>query len=151
MESASDLDVGLSAPAHVYDARTGRYHGLVGEFRGRFDPTDPSVWALLPYRVTGLGARAAGAVRTGAVARVEVLLGTDPAGAAGRHVVRCDVHDPRGGWCSWYSKNVVTEQGRGELSIPFAEGDRAGRWRLELRDAVSGRRATARLRVAGRR
>jgi hypothetical protein len=45
---------------------------------------------------------------------------------------------------------VVTDGGRGELLIPFAEGDRPGRWRLELRDAVSGRKASVGLKVAGR-
>ncbi|HOX05408.1 MAG TPA: beta-galactosidase [Planctomycetota bacterium] len=149
MNRPSALTVELSAPAHVYESRTGRYHGLVRTFPGRFDPNDANLWALLPYRVTALTARPLGPARTRSTARVEVLLGSAPAAAAGRHVVRVDVYDPRGRWCGHYSKNVVTAGGRGELEIPFAESDRPGAWRLELRDAVTGRRAAARLRVAG--
>ncbi len=144
----SALTVEIPAPAHVYDSRSGRYHGLVNEFPARFDPNDANLWALLPYRVTGLSARAAGTIRTRATAKLEVRLATDGSAAAGRHVVRVDVYAPGGKWCSHYSKNVVTEAGRGGMEIPFAESDRPGIWRLELRDAVSGRRATARLKVA---
>jgi len=66
-------------------------------------------------------------------------------------VVRCDVYDLRGEWASHYSKNLVTDGGRGELPLPLAESDCAGRWRLELRDGVSGRRAAVRLAVASRK
>jgi hypothetical protein len=147
-DQPSAMTVELAAPAHVYDARTGKYHGLVREFPDRFDPWSAKVYALLPYRVTGLAARPAGPARAGASLRLELKLETDPPGAAGRHVLRCEVFDPRGQWRSYYSKNVVTEGGRGELLVPLAEGDRPGAWRLELRDAVSGRKATVRLRVA---
>ena len=80
---------------------------------------------------------------------VRVLLEVE-GGRAGRHVVRVDVYEPKGKWASYYSRNVVTSGGVGELVIPFAEGDRAGVWRLELRDVVSGQRARVGLRVARR-
>ena len=97
----------------------------------------------------GLLAKVAGAARSGADLKVRVSLDTD-GGPAGPHVVRCDVYDPRGRWCSHYSKNLVTEAGSGELRIPLAESDPAGAWRLELRDCVTGQRAKSKFRVATR-
>jgi hypothetical protein len=113
---------------------------------------DAKLWSILPYRVKKLSARAAGGARAGRDARVRVELAAD-GGRPGRHVVRCDVYDPRGKWCSHYSKNLVVERGRGELGLPLAESDPPGSWRIAMRDCVSGRRAESRLRVsaAGRR
>jgi hypothetical protein len=146
----SDVTVTLPEAVHVYDSRTGKYHGRVREFGARFDPADALLCAALPYRVMGLVCRPAGKLRAGADARLAVELRVR-GGPAGRHVVRCDVYDPRGEWCSPYSKNVVAERGRGELVVPFAESDPPGSWRVELRDAVSGQKAAVRLKVAAAR
>jgi hypothetical protein len=111
---------------------------------------DAKLYSLLPYEVRRLSAAATGSPRAGADARVRVRLQVE-GGPAGRHVVRCDVYDPKGTWRSCYSKNLVTEGGRGELLLPLAENDPAGSWRLELTDRVSGQRSTARIRVRAAR
>jgi len=146
-EKKAPMTVVLPNAAHVYDARTGKYHGHTETFKDRFDPSSAKVYALLPYTVDGLTVRPVGRARVGRTCTVK--LGLTVAGpTAGLHVVRVDVYDPRGEWCSHYSRNARTEGGAGELTIPFAEGDRPGTWTLKLRDAVSGRTATAKLKVA---
>ncbi len=146
-DRAAGITVEMPRVGHLYDARTGEYHGFADSFEDRFEPMDAKLYAILPYRVKGLSARAVKAARSGKDAVVRVSLDVD-GGPAGEHVVRCDVYDPRGEWCSHYSKNLVTGGGRGELRIPLAESDPAGAWRLELRDCVTGLRAKARLKVA---
>ena len=143
--------VEMPREAHLYNSRTGKYHGLARRLRDRFDPATARIYAALPYKIKKLSARALGKLRAGADARVRIDLAVE-GGVAGEHIIRCDVYDPKGKWASYYSKNVVTDGGRGELTIPFAQGDPAGSWRLELRDAVSGQKAKVRLKVAaGRR
>ncbi len=149
-DKSCNMTVRLPRRAHVYDSRTGEYHGLTASFRDRWNHLDAKLWALLPYEVTGLSARATGTPRAGADARVRIAFAVK-GGPAGRHVIRCDVYDPRGKWCSHYSKNLVTDAGRGELRIPLAESDPAGTWRIELRDVVSGRKASARMKVRAAR
>jgi Beta-galactosidase/Beta-galactosidase trimerisation domain len=151
LEEAANITVEMPRKSHMYDSRTGKYHGCGTSFRDRFDPMDAKLYTLLPYEIKTLTARTIASARAGRDVRVRVELAA--AGASpGRHVIRCDVFDPRGEWRSYYSKNVATEGGRGELTIPLAASDRAGRWRLELRDCVSGQRATVNIKVgAGRR
>ncbi len=151
-DRSANITVEVPRESHMYNSRTGKYYGHGTTFRDRFDHMDAKLYAMLPYEVRELRARATGSVRAGKTARVQVILAAE-GGTPGRHVVRCDVLGPRGKWHSCYSKNVVTEGGRGEFAIPFAEGDRPGSWRLELRDRVSGVQATVRMKVgkAGRR
>jgi len=148
-EKKTPMTVVLPNAAHVYDSRTGKYHGHTDTFKSRFDPAGAKVFALLPYRVTGLTAKPVGKLKVGKSARITIMLNAE-SGAAGLHTVRVDVLDPKGEWCSCYSQNLRTEGGSGELTIPFAEGDPAGTWTLQLRDAVSGQTAAAKLNVARR-
>ena len=54
------------------------------------------------------------------------------------HVVRLDVYAPDDTWCHWYSGNCVAVKGRAAFTIPFALSDAPGRWRLAVRDVVTG-------------
>jgi hypothetical protein len=150
-EKASAMTVEIPCERHVYDARSGTYRGLTRRFKDRFDPASCRIYALLPYAVTGVRATADGRLRAGEAGRVRVSVDTEPSAAAGLHVVRADVYDPKGTWCSYYSANVRTEDGEGELVLPLAEGDPAGTWRLELRDVVTGQTAVAKLKVTAAR
>jgi Beta-galactosidase len=145
-DKSASMSVEMPRQGHLYDARSGKYHGFGTSFRDRFDPMSAKLYSLLPYRVTGLEASASGSVSTGSNLKILVKLLTEK-GKSGKHIVRCDVYDPRGNWCSHYSKNVVVEGGRGQLLIPLAENDRGGNWRLALRDCVSGLKSEARIKV----
>ncbi len=147
-DSPAAITVEMPREGHMYDARTGKYHGMGTRFRDRFDPMDAKLYSLLPYRVKGLSARAVGNARAGRDAKLRVELTAD-GGRPGRHVIRCDVYDPNGRWRSEYSANVVLDGGRGELILPLAESDRAGSWRLEMIDRVTGLKASGRVRVRG--
>jgi hypothetical protein len=47
LEKPIDLDAKLSAPAHVYDLRSGKYLGRADHIAFRLDPWQPSLFALL--------------------------------------------------------------------------------------------------------
>ncbi len=146
-EQTTPMTVELPYERHVYDARTGKYHGLTSTFKDRFDPASCKIYALLPYRVTALTAKPVRGMRVGQTATVRLSIKAEGR-TPGLHVVRADVYDPRGNWCSYYSKNARTEGGTGTFDIPFAEGDPAGTWELRLRDVVSGQKATVKLAVS---
>ena len=145
-DKACSMTVELPAERHVYAAREGTYFGCVRSFRDRFDPAVCRIYSLLPYRVTELAAKAVGRARPGKTTTVKLGLKAE-GGTPGLHILRVDVYDPKGSWCSYYSVNVRTDGGRGSFDVPFAEGDSKGVWSLHLRDVVTGMTAVSTLKV----
>jgi glycosyl hydrolase family 42 (putative beta-galactosidase) len=158
-DKSTAMTVEIPAERHCYDSRTGEYHGLTDKFKSRFDPVSAKVYALLPYQVTGIEAKPVGKPKAGKTATIRLKLNAvagrgeagssdkGKAGLPGIHVIRVDVHDPKGEWCSYYSQNVRTDGGAGKVDIPFAAGDRPGTWTLQLRDIVTGTTATVKLKI----
>ncbi len=60
-----------------------------------------------------------------------------------RSVVAIRVFDPDGKLVRYYSGNTDIRYGAGRFTIPFAEGDARGAWRVEARDVISGLAAAA--------
>ncbi len=60
-----------------------------------------------------------------------------------RSVVVIRVFDPAGKLVRYYSGNADIRDGAGRFTIPFAENDARGAWRVEARDVVSGLTAVA--------
>lgn len=53
LEKSVELNATLDKPAHVYDLRTKEYLGRVDRIRFTLDPWRPSLFALLPEKITG--------------------------------------------------------------------------------------------------
>lgn len=135
----------LTVPAYVYDMRAGRLLANapitswpVTVSRGR-----PALFALLPYRVTAVEAKAPATAVLGATFSVETTVRVGP-GKPQFHVVHLSVYAPGSNQAHrQYSQNVACFDGQGRATIPFALNDPTGTWRLEFRDAASNVRTTA--------
>ena len=117
---------------HVYDVRTGRYHGLTKRIDLTVRPGRALVLSHLPYRVAGLelitGRPEGTAYRPGEsvevtlrVAASEEIRGARPA----KHVIRVDVTDPAGEEAGAHGGNFDAPGGRGGAA-PAPGPQRAG-------------------------
>ena len=139
---------------HVYDVRTGRYHGLTKQVDLTVRPGRALVLSHLPYRVTALKVRTGRpegtAYRPGEtvevtlrVATSEEIRGARPA----KHVIRVDVTGPAGEEAGAHGGNFDAPGGELELSLPLALNAPEGAWTLRARDVASGVTAVRRFEV----
>ncbi len=122
--------------AHTWNSRSGEYLGLVDSVAQWLQPLTPLILSRLPYMVSGVGLAAPRSVAAGE--RVEIEMRLKAQGELADHVLRVDVYDPKGRWCYWYSDTVLARQGSGAHSFSLALNDLSGRWRIAVRDTVTG-------------
>jgi len=135
-ETDRDLTLSFASPAHAYNARTGEYLGKTADVEATLPRLTPLIVARLPYRVRGLDIQRPDRATPGTPVEIGVALkASDP---TEDHVIRVDVYKPDGTWCYWYSSQFVAKAGTGTFTIPLALNDEKGRWRVEVRDAVTG-------------
>lgn len=127
----------VAEPRHVYDCQDGTYFGFTRRFAANPADRAADLFALLPYKVTGLSLAPAQAARQGQRCPVAVALRTE-GGTPVRHVVHVTVLQPNGTEAACYSVNLVLAGGQGALEIPFALNDSPGAWTLKARDAATG-------------
>jgi hypothetical protein len=122
----------------VYNVRAGTHLGQVTSDTTTLEPWSPAVYALLPYRVSGVEISAPAKARRGEIVPVRLAIRRDGAGTVGHHVLRVDVFGPDGALRTFYSRNLDADAGRAEMTIPFALNDAPGSWRLRVRDVATG-------------
>jgi hypothetical protein len=141
-EDTDPVTIDFGRKAHVYDVRGRRYLGQVDRVPATLPPGETALYALLPYRVSGLTVKAPATVKAGEelVAQVALLA----SGKAGDHVVRVEVVDPRGQsvWC--YARHeLLPAGGPAGLRVPTALNDAKGKWTLRVRDVLTGTEGAA--------
>ena len=72
---------------------------------------------------------------------LEIRLTDETGQPVDRSVVRCEVFDPAQRLVRFYSSNATVVDGRAKFLIPFALSDAPGRWRVRVRDVISGLKA----------
>lgn len=140
----------LRAPRQVYDARAGKYLGQTDTISGEALRGVTHLYALLPYRVTGLTIDGPRTARPGEA--LEFALAVQAEGATpGAHVLHVDVRAPgeEAAERYWYAGNVTCADGAARFALPLADSDPAGAWTITARDVISGETATMTLTVGG--
>lgn len=135
--------VRLRSKRHVYDMRSGRYHGLTDRFPAEFVPSHARVYAVLPYRVDGIRIAPMEGVPQGGTLSVQahvLVSDTKP----GLHVLHRSVIGPDGAERSYYAANLEAANGSAGCRLRLALDEAPGRWTLRLRDVASGRVAETR-------
>jgi|GEM_PF-2526496 len=127
----------LSAPAHCYDVRTGRYLGHGAEVPFTVRPGHPDLFALLPYRVASVAVELPARAEAGGTLEAAVRLQTD-GGAPGEHVVQLALVAPDGTVAPADRFDVRTREGVGRIRFSLPANAQPGRWQVEVRDAVTG-------------
>ena len=130
-------------PGYVYDILNGRELGWGDRVEMPLTDYTVRLFAVLPYRITGLTADAPATAQPGkdTVTRLAI----QAQGKPGLHVFRVDVIDPAGHLSPCYSDNVVAREGAADFKLPFALNDTPGDWTLLVRDVTSGVTVTKRI------
>jgi len=92
------------------------------------------LFAVLPYRVTGVTADAS---QTGRTLKIDSVVQVSQ-GSAGRHVVNVQVTDVAGRKRPEYGMDVIARNGRASHSFSLALNDPAGQWTIEVEDVTTG-------------
>ncbi len=143
-EKARKVRLAFPRELHVYDVRAGRDLGRSKEWSGMIDPYEPTLLALMEKAAPALRLAAPARVSRGSTAEVAATIaGT----AAARAVLNVEVADPSGKAIDYYSGNLLALNGKASRGIPFAVNDPAGKWRVTVRDAITGQRQSAEIEV----
>jgi hypothetical protein len=125
------------AKTHLYDVRTGKYHGVADSLTLDLAPGHPYLFAQLPYKVETLAADSAGTASIKDTGRISVSVVTDGKEPSG-HAIRLQVLDPTGRERTEYGTVRHFPAGKGEVDVPFAPNDPTGKWRMVVTDAATG-------------
>jgi hypothetical protein len=124
--------------------RAGKYLGETDAIETDLAPGGCAMYALLPYQVGSLKIQCGGA-ETGKPCKVECEVQRADGAAVGRHMLHLDVMTPAGALAQHYSRNVIAENGRATIAIPFAFNDPPGEWKIGVRDVATGVNASSTL------
>ncbi|MBI2201105.1 MAG: beta-galactosidase, partial [Armatimonadetes bacterium] len=131
-----EVTLRLPRPGHLYEVKSGNDLGEGRDARVKLRAADSALVAVLPYRVEGVKARAASA-RAGEPVVVSAAVQAST-GRPGRHILHLQVEGPDGRLRRAYAGNVEARGGRWEGIVPTALNDPKGRWKVRVREVVSG-------------
>ena len=130
------LKLRLPEPLAVYDVRGGKSLGRQSQLAVDLDPYEPAIYAICPEPLPEITIVAPSQTKRGETARIGIsVTGTSPAAMLILHV---EARNPTGQVVRYYSGNVRATEGRAAWDLPFAYNDVEGRWKIEVRDALSG-------------
>jgi len=138
----------LRDAAHIYDCRTRRYVGRTDRFSVYMQPDEVKLFAMLPYRVTGVTVDAPDVVKQGTRAAYTVRLGS--ASRPEKHVLRVSVFGPGGDEIRHYARNVSCEGGVYAGVLTLALDEEIGHYGITVRDAATGIEGKAVVKVTAR-
>lgn len=121
----------------MYNARDGKYYGKTDRLTETIYPARALFFSLLPYRVEGITVKIPDKISKGTNLPVSFNIKTG-GGKPGLHVVHIEIYDPQGTPKPCYSMNILANDGKAEVKVPFAMNDQEGMWSLKARDAATG-------------
>ena len=133
---ADEAVVELPSEKYVTDILAERAFGLARRVRVTLKPFEGCALSLLSYQVRGVRIKAPESAKAGE--EVKIALSIDAGDAqVGRHVLRCSVLGPDGKALTYYTRNLLAENGKGELILPLALDAKPGTYTLRARDVAS--------------
>lgn len=110
-------------------------------------PGEAALFAVSPYEVTRIVVDAPEAADAGT--RLEVFATVKTRGALpGTHVLHVRLLDPAGSPLRLYDRTIVAHDGHGVARIPLAYNEVPGRYRVVVRDVMTGVEAIAEIKVS---
>jgi len=129
--------VRLPGPAHVYDARQGRYLGKTECIKTIVTPGLAQVYALLPYRVRKVQVVVPAALKQGESLTGRATIVADGE-RPGKHVIHLSCFGPDGSELRYYARNLDCAKGWAVFAFRLALNETPGKYRLAVRDAATG-------------
>lgn len=132
----------------VYDLRAGKRVHKPHKMTVDLAPGEACCFARLHYRVDALGVVTPGGVLAGKRLPVKVALSAKE-GWPSDHLVCIDLLPDKGSAIPHYRRCVRCGKGAGETFLPLAINETPGRYRLRVRDVLSGVEQVRRVGVSG--
>jgi len=141
------MHVKLSASAHLYDLRAGKYlgQGDNAEVQGLF--ASATFLSALPYRVQKLTVTAPAKAVAGAPCAVQVKLTAEGDVQGAQPVFRVNVIGPDGADRHYYARTLAPDGLQASTTVPFAANDVPGQWKIVARDVLTGTTVSAVVRL----
>ena len=128
--------VELPSEKYVTDVLAKGAMGLTRRIRVKLKPFEGCALSLLSYQVRGVRITLPRSAKAGD--EIKIALTVDAGGAkVGRHVLRCTVLDPEGNPLAYHTRDILAENGRGEMILPLALNARPGTYTVRVRDMAS--------------
>lgn len=140
-KTEATLDV--RTPGEVYDVLAGKRLGRSGRFPVTLRPSDPHLYAVLPYQVKGLRLSAPGRAKPGGALAFQAKVDVNT-GRAAEHVVVVRLKRPDGSSREWDRFTLLAPDGEARGTCAFALDDPPGQWTLTVKDAATGASASRR-------
>jgi len=141
--SARPFTINFGRRGHIYDVINRKYHGRADRLELEVPVATAFLFAVLPYRVTGVTAEAG---QTGRAVKIVPAVQVSE-GKPGRHVIRLQVTDARGRKRPEYEQTVIVTNGRGSYTFKLALNDPDGEWTIDLEDVATGTRGKASIQI----
>ena len=146
LESDAQVTVEWKSARHAYDVRGRRDLGMVATHKATLSPWDPLILTLSTQPIPKLALEVSPEVKSGT--QLEVMLTSEPLAAQTFRVVRLEIETPSGQRYELYHRNLLLNGSPHTERIPLAHNDPKGRWRVSIRDVMTGHSQQASFTVA---
>ena len=139
--SEKEATVVFPREAHIYDVRGNKYHGLSKQVPVKLSGGQAKVFALSPYKVTGVELSLdKGTYRRGDAVSYKLDILADSK-ALSAQAFRIELVNPENKTVRHYSKNLLAENGSCSATLQLSLNEQQGKWRLRARELISGKTA----------
>jgi hypothetical protein len=148
-EAPQSLVLTLPGDRFVYDVRAARAVGKQKRLALQLDPYEPIILTASSAAMPTLAISGPRRLRLGETGTFALnVVRPSPAAV---HVFRLDIVDPSGNVVPHYSRNILATNGRATATLPLATNDKAGPWKIRVKDLLSGQNRMFSVEVFARR
>ena len=136
LEKDAEVTIEWKGARHAYDMRGRKELGVIESHKATLSPWEPLIFTLSTQPIPKLTIEVAPQVKAGA--QLEIMLTSEAIPAQSFRVVRLEVETPAGKSYELYERNLKLNGLPHRERISLAHNDPKGRWRISIRDVMTG-------------
>ncbi|HEY2533216.1 MAG TPA: beta-galactosidase [Xanthobacteraceae bacterium] len=136
LSTSQKIEVGLAAPAYIYDLRRPGFSQYASHIEVTLDSVVPTLLALSPRPLSSISIKGPTRMRRGTARWFAIATATN---TTGNRVVHVQLIAPDGTVVPGYTTNLVLRGRRLFWRLSFPENSLIGDWRIRLNDILGGR------------
>ena len=144
-----EITVPLHKKSHVYDVRKNEYLGFTDRIKRVLKSGETILIAQSPYRISAVSVSSPKVVKRGDDITFDIGIESEPSRTLSNHTVRVEVFGPDNEIKRHLGRNLYLEKGEGVYTFPIALNDQKGKWRIEVKEIISGKKTTTTFKVKG--
>lgn len=142
--STWEVVIPLKKEGYIYDVRTKKYLGFGNKVETLLGPGEAKLFACLPYRIREVKVKSKSGklIQRGDKVICDIYVIPEGGCPLQNHTVYITVLDSTGNDRFYLAKTLYLTSGRGSFSIPIALNDPIGKWRVSVKEVISGKEDT---------